>query len=495
MSFNSMAFILFYLVVLLLYFVVPGQRFRWMLLLASSYFFYMWWNPAYIVLILFSTLVDYTVGLMMEKSENQKVRKVFLSMSLLANLGLLFFFKYFSYTYGLASRLITGNGMDVGFHFLLPMGISFYTFQTLSYSIDVYRKKIKAEHHFGYFALYVSFFPQLVAGPIERFDHLMPQLKNKNTFQFDRLHDGLLMMGIGFFKKIVVADRAAVYVNSVFSQLDTITDGWELILGLVFFIFQVYGDFSGYSDIAIGASKIMGIDLMTNFRQPFFAEGIRDFWNRWHISLGSWLKDYVYIPLGGNRISHARTHFNIFVIFAVSGIWHGANLTYWLWGMLHGILHYLDYLWYRFSIQHKTLNRWCTTCPAYRYVRITSTFVLVTLSMVLFRSQSLHQAWQYFRKLFLLSGNRLVSSGALSDRFFSYGLDRVEMSVLLISMMVVLIYDWQLEQHKGLSGLKNRLLQEPLMLRWSLYFVLIFSIVLFGFYGEMNVQEFIYFQF
>jgi len=301
MLFNSLEFLIFLPIVIIVYYILP-HKFRWVLLLAASYYFYMAWNPKYIVLIVISTLVDYFAAILMEKQKNKARRKVFLLISLFANLGLLFLFKYFNFANGTMGRifnLFADKPYPIGsLSLLLPIGISFYTFQTLSYTIDVYRGTRKPERHFGYFALFVTFFPQLVAGPIERSDRLIPQLKIKHKLNYNSTVEALLRIAWGFFKKVVIADRIAVIVNSVYNDLGSFSS-IHYIIATVGFAIQIYCDFSAYSDIAIGSAKILGINLMENFKMPYFSASISEFWSRWHISLSTWFKDYLYIPLGG----------------------------------------------------------------------------------------------------------------------------------------------------------------------------------------------------
>ncbi|HOJ12159.1 MAG TPA: MBOAT family O-acyltransferase, partial [Clostridiales bacterium] len=337
MLFNSLEFLIFYPIITILYFILP-YRARWVLLLAGSYYFYMAWRPEYIILIMISTFVSYFTGIKIGQANNKSTKKKYLNLSLLINLGLLIVFKYFNFFNDSLRTLFTQLNLPYnvpGFNLLLPMGISFYTFQTLSYSIDVYRGTMKPETHFGIFALYVSFFPQLVARPIERADRLLPQFYNKNKFDYDRVTSGLKIMAWGFFKKVVVADRLGIAVSAIYNN-PVKHNSIQFIIATLFFTFQIFCDFSGYSDIAIGSARIMGFELMENFKRPYFSKSVAEFWRRWHISLSSWFKDYLYIPLGGNRVSKARNYFNLFITFLASGLWHGANWTFVVWGALHG---------------------------------------------------------------------------------------------------------------------------------------------------------------
>jgi len=339
MLFNSLEFLFFFPTVVLLYFLTP-YKYRWIILLIASYIFYMAWRAEYALLLVISTLIDYFCSLMMGRypEEEKQKRKPFLYLSLISNLGILFTFKYFNFFSASFTSLLKSLGYDYAapaFSLLLPMGISFYTFQTMSYTIDVYHSRLKPEKHLGVFALFVTFFPQLVAGPIERAGNLLEQLKVDHKFSYANVIAGLQLMAWGFFKKIVIADNLAIMVNNVYNNPTQYT-GVSLILATVFFAFQIYCDFSAYSDIAIGSAQVMGFTLMQNFNRPYFSKTIGEFWNRWHISLFTWFRDYLYIPLGGNRVVKWRWYYNLFITFLVSGFWHGANWTFIVWGALHG---------------------------------------------------------------------------------------------------------------------------------------------------------------
>ena len=334
MIFNSLAFFVFFPIVVALYFLTPA-RIRWMTLLAASWFFYAWWRVEYLGLLLVSTTVDYTVGRLLGIEQRPLRRKLYLGASLVVNLGMLFCFKYLGFFSGIA-RALVGAKVPL-FDLVLPVGISFYTFQTIGYGIDVYRRKYEPETHFGRFALFVSFFPHLVAGPIMRAEALLPQFKTAKRWDFDRAVSGLGWMLWGLFKKVVIADRAAGYVNAVYGDPDRF-QGPTIVVATYLFAFQIYCDFSGYSDIALGAARVLGIDLIRNFDRPYAARTMVDFWRRWHISLSTWFFDYVYVPLGGNRVTAPRRAFNVFLVFMLSGLWHGASWTFILWGAYHGVL-------------------------------------------------------------------------------------------------------------------------------------------------------------
>ena len=401
MIFNSLEFLVFFPLVLLGYFLLP-KRFKWVFLLAASYFFYMIWNPPLIFLILFTTAVSFVGGIRIERSNSKAVRRFWLIATLVTSLGVLFFFKYFNFLADSAVSLVNlfgGEADFVALRLILPVGISFYTFQTLSYVIDVYRGDIGAERHFGWYALFVSFFPQLVAGPIERPENLLPQLKADHRLEAENAYFGLRKMAVGFFKKIVVADLLAEFVNAVYNNAGEAT-GLGVILASAIFSVQIYCDFSGYTDIAIGCARIMGIRLMKNFDRPYSARSIKEFWARWHISLSSWFKDYIYIPLGGNRCSKARQYFNIFVVFFVSGFWHGANWTFVLWGVLHGVYQIIGAItlpWRKklYGALHINMES-----RAFAWGQRTITFTLNAASWLLFRANTIGDTGLLTKALF-----------------------------------------------------------------------------------------------
>lgn len=331
MLFNSLSFAVFLPIVFGLYWGIP-QKYRWIVLFVSSCYFYMSWNVKYIVLIMFTTCVSYISALLIKKYESKK--KLLMCVTLIACLGTLFFFKYFNFIIESFSEVFCFFAIPlhpITLKFMLPVGISFYTFQTLSYVIDVYRGELEAEPHFGKYATFITFFPQLVAGPIERAKNLLPQICGEHKFDYVQATYGLKLMAWGFFKKLVIADNLAVSVDLIYNDIYAYS-GFALIVATVFFAFQIYCDFSGYSDIAIGVAKLFGINLMSNFQSPYFSSTIKEFWSRWHISLSTWFRDYVYIPLGGNRKGRCRKYINLIITFMVSGIWHGANWTFVLWG-------------------------------------------------------------------------------------------------------------------------------------------------------------------
>lgn len=478
MLFNSLHFLLFFPIVVAAYFLLPF-KYRWAFLLGASYYFYMCWKPEYVLLLLVSTLIDFYAGIQIGKAASLQKRKLFLLLSLSSNLGILFLFKYFNFLNASARALFDHFNIFYNvpmFELLLPVGISFYTFQTMSYVIDVYRGDQKPEKHFGMFALYVTFFPQLVAGPIERSTTLMPQFYERHSFDWPRTLDGLKLMLWGFFKKVVIADRLAGYVNQVYNDPAN-ADGLNLLIATYFFAFQIYCDFSGYSDIAVGTARVLGFELMTNFERPYFAKSIAEFWKRWHISLSTWFKDYLYIPLGGNRVAKWRWCANLFIVFLVSGLWHGANWTFVVWGALHGF--YLV-----FSILtgdgRSKLRRALALDRLPGLVKISQiliTFHLVLLAWIFFRANHLADALLIIEKISLaLTSAAVPAIGKLinmPDLFF-----------LLALIALMNLYErWQPSLP---VFLKHRLAAVALA---SLLF---WAIVV---WGAFNNQQFIYFQF
>ncbi len=489
MQFNSLEYLIFFPLVVGIYFALP-HRFRWALLLAASYYFYMCWKPEYVVLILVSTLIDYWAALRMGKIGERPKRRKYLIISLAANLGLLFSFKYFNFFNDSIRTLCDSVNLFYGvptLDVLLPVGISFYTFQTLSYTIDVYRGARGPERHFGAFAVYVAFFPQLVAGPIERSTRLLPQFFREQTFEYHRVVDGLRLMLWGFFKKIVIADRLAVYVNQVYNNPGDYSGG-PLILATYFFAFQIYCDFSGYSDIAIGSAKVMGFDLMQNFRRPYFAKSIAEFWRRWHISLSTWFRDYVYISLGGNRVVRWRWYYNLIVVFVLSGLWHGANWTFLVWGGLHGgymvasnrtaALRKRAASFFRLP-DHPNLQKW---------LRAGITFHLVLLAWVFFRANSLSDAFLILGGMPAIDFSSLAYD--LTTGFYRHDLARGWFDLAIAFGAIGLLLSVQVAQRR--AGERPMISAQPVWLRWAVYYAAVLAIVLFGVYEH---AEFIYFQF
>lgn len=494
MLFNSIKFILFFPIVTLVYYLVP-KKYTWIWLLVSSYYFYMSWNPTYALLIITSTVITYLSGILIHKANklNDQQRKLslkrlYVALSFIINLSILIFFKYYNFVVGNIMMILYDLNILIEIplsNMLLPVGISFYTFQALSYTMDVYRGDIKSENHLGHYALFVSFYPQLVAGPIERSKNLLPQIKLGRPFKYDNLKNGLIMMGWGLVKKVVIADRLAIVVNTVYNNPNEFS-GIYLVVATVFFAFQIYCDFSAYSDIAIGCAETMGYKLMVNFRQPYFSKSIKEFWQRWHISLGTWFKEYLYIPLGGNRVPRFRAYLNILIIFLVSGFWHGANWTFIIWGGLHGMFQIIGQITYK---PRKQLYKFlCIKDNTFGRNLIASlfTFVLVSFAWVFFRANSLPDAL-YIVKNLSLDGLSAFTAGG----YLELGLDKQDFILGIVSIFILLLTDKRLVT----NSLYRIIEKENLPFRWLIYLVIIFGIILLGFYGGYDASTFIYFQF
>ncbi len=491
MLFNSVSFLIFFPIVLVLYFYLP-QKLRWMMLLAASYIFYMFWEPKYIVLIVFVTLVNYAASLLIAKAEKKGAKRLWLTAGLIISLGLLVVFKYASFFNESTRALFSLMGFNYPvkqFSLILPMGISFFTFQSLSYTIDVYRGRTPVEKHVGYFALYVSYFPQLVAGPIERSDNLLPQLKKEFVFDYDRAVQGLQRMLYGFFLKIFIADNIAKCVNVVYDNPSAFS-GLAYIGATFLFAIQIFCDFAGYSEIAIGSAKVMGIDLMENFRQPYFATSVKDFWHRWHISLSTWFGDYVYIPLGGSRVKPARKYFNIMAVFLLSGLWHGAAWTFVIWGFLHGAMRVIEEF---FAKPRKALESQLSggRKNAYRVTSAILVFLFVCFGWIFFRANSVGDAFYIVSHLF--SDVRQWNEFAYIDSVRSAMLMKFTTVFLpLVFGLSVMLFVWaRREKHKGIHRMVNGW---PSLVRWGMYFAFGLMICLMFILGNSEAQ-FIYFQF
>ncbi len=480
MLFNSIEFIIFFPIVVALYFAL-NPKFRWVLLLAASYYFYMCWNYNYIILILISTFIDYFSALGMSKTKVKAKKNLLLILSLTANLGLLFFFKYFNFFSENVNALFDQFNIfyDVPeYDYLLPVGISFYTFQTLSYTIDVYSGKKEPEKHLGIFALYVAFFPQLVAGPIERSTRLLPQFYKHFKIDYVRIRDGVLLMIWGFFKKVVIADRLSEYVNTVYNNAGDY-GGFQDIIATFFFGTQIYCDFSGYSDIAIGSAMVLGYDLMVNFRRPYLSRSIREFWSRWHISLSTWFRDYLYIPLGGNRVVKWRWYYNLFITFLISGLWHGANWTFIIWGALHGL--YLLFAIITLKWRDKTAANigLSKLKQVQNVINLSWTFVLVYFAWIFFRANSIQDAFLIISNIFDFTTYNLNIQlfSFTSDFYLSFGL----IGFLIITEILHEKFD-----------IVNKIIYPSSILKWILFIVILFSIFVLGKWDE---ADFLYFQF
>lgn len=483
MLFNSLDFAVFLPIVFILYWFATQRNLRLQnaLIVAASYVFYGWWDWRFLSLIIFSTLVDYSIGKRLKSEEKQGIRKLLLWSSIIVNLGFLGFFKYYNFfldnfiaAFSLLGQEIQANSLNI----ILPVGISFYTFQTLSYTIDVYKKKLEPTEDFIAFSAFVCFFPQLVAGPIERATNLLPQFYKKRTFEYDKAADGLRQILWGLFKKVVIADNCAEYANLIFNNYQEY-NGSTLLLGAIFFTFQIYGDFSGYSDIAIGISRLFGFNLMQNFATPYFSRDIAEFWRRWHISLSTWFRDYLYIPLGGSKGGTWIKVRNTFIIFLVSGFWHGANWTFIVWGGLNA-LYFLPLLLLKRNRTNLGVIAEGRILPSLKeFWQMGTTFLLTVLAWVFFRAESITHAINYLRGLFT---ENLIEIPDFSGI-------RGALTVIII-LGFSLITEWY---SRGTShALCNIKYFNPFN-RWICYIVLSFCII---FYRQSNQAiEFIYFQF
>ncbi len=469
MLFNSIAFLLFFPIVCVIYFSIPPQmiRARNLLLLIASYYFYMNWQPAYALLLLTSTFVTYIAALGIGCFENRRKKKICLVSSLVLNLAILFLFKYYNFLSSNISMGLEACGLKIDipeFGLILPVGISFYTFQALGYSIDVYRGTTKVERDFVTYALFVSFFPQLVAGPIERSNNLLPQFKQLHRFDYEAVMSGVKLMAWGYFMKLALADRCGIYVDAIFNNVDKHNGGSYLVASLLF-PFQIYGDFAGYSLIAIGVARVMGFRLMENFRRPYFATSVGEFWHRWHISLSTWFKDYVYIPLGGNRVGRLRNYFNLLVTFVISGIWHGANWTFFLWGTLHGILLCIEKALGIGKQKFTGINK---------FFHWAVTFVLVCLAWILFRANSLSDAMMVIKGIF-------TNPGVPKPEYANFIAIGMAMTILLIKEFAD-EYQWPVR----VADSKSWIVRHVYLVMMIAYIIL---------FGVLGGDQFIYFQF
>ncbi len=479
MLFNSFSYAVFLPIVFALYWIIP-HKFRWALLLTASYYFYMNWNPKYVGLILFTTVISYASAIMMEKKPDRRYRKGILISAGVLCLGVLFFFKYFNFisesiadTAGLFSLKMNPVTLDL----LLPVGISFYTFQTLSYVIDVYRGDIQAEHHFGKYATFVSFFPQLVAGPIERSGNLLPQIKAEHRFDDSLASYGLKQMAWGFFKKIAIADTISKFNGVVFDQPHSY-HGFTLVLAVLFFTIQIYCDFSGYSDIAIGTAKLMGINLTTNFKSPYFSQSVKEFWSRWHISLSTWFRDYVYIPLGGNRVGKVRHSVNLLITFLTSGLWHGANWTFVIWGGVHGAAQILEN---SFLSKKPTDDRGIR-----RVIRIALVFCFCAFAWIFFASRSVADSFYIIRHMWDGIGHPL---DYLREGTLTLKTGKATFLCLGGSLLLLAAYDYYALKRDVIEAISSK----RTVIRWCIYVAFIIWLILN--IPTTNSTEFIYFQF
>ena len=498
MLFNSIDFLIFLPIVLVIYYIIP-MKYKHIWLLISSYYFYMCWNAKYVLLIFVSTVITYLSGILIDKVEKTwsdvdklgKYKKLILAISFVSNLGILFYFKYINFTLDIVTRILSKVNISMNvpvFDVILPVGISFYTFQALSYSVDVYRGEVAPEHDFFRYALFVSFFPQLVAGPIERSKNLLTQLREPRKFDFGYAFDGIILMLWGFFLKIVLADRIAIFVDTVYGDCEHY-QGIYLIVATVLFAVQIYCDFSGYSSIAMGTAKLLGIELMDNFNAPYLSTSVADFWRRWHISLTSWFKDYLYIPLGGSRRGTFRKYINKMIVFILSGLWHGAQLTFVVWGAINGLYQVIGEI--LMPIREKVsdalgVNR---DSEGFCVLRAIVTFTMIDFSWIFFRADSLGRAVYIIKSIFNAENIWTLFDGSL----YNCGLDDKNFRLMVIAVMILLIAD--ILKRKGIR-VREIILRHDGYIKCLVVSLSILMIMVFGKYGPAyNAVNFIYFQF
>ena len=498
MLFNSIDFLIFLPIVLVIYYIIP-MKYKHIWLLISSYYFYMCWNAKYVLLIFVSTVITYLSGILIDKVEKTwsdvndigKYKKLILALSFVSNLGILFYFKYINFTLDIVTRVLSKMNISMNvpvFDVILPVGISFYTFQALSYSVDVYRGEVAPEHDFFRYALFVSFFPQLVAGPIERSKNLLTQLREPRKFDFGYAFDGILLMLWGFFLKIVLADRIAIFVDTVYGDCEHY-QGIYLIVATVLFAVQIYCDFSGYSSIAMGTAKLLGIELMDNFNAPYLSTSVADFWRRWHISLTSWFKDYLYIPLGGSKKGILRKYLNKMIVFMLSGLWHGAQLTFVVWGAINGLYQVIGEI--LMPIREKVsdalgVNR---DSEGFCVLRAIVTFTMIDFTWIFFRADSLGRAIYIIKSILNTENIWSLFDGSL----YNCGLDEKNFRFMLIAVIVLLVADFL--KRKGIM-VREIILRQDGYIKCLVVSFSILLIMVFGKYGPAyDAVNFIYFQF
>jgi len=498
MLFNSIDFIIFFPIVVLLYFVIP-KKMRYLWLLAASYYFYMGWNAKYALLLAFSTLITYLSGLLLDYINRKELveaksvfyKKIVVASSVLINLGVLCFFKYVNFATHLLVNAFSQMGiiLDVpAFDVVLPVGISFFTFQALSYTIDVYRGEIYAEHNVFRYALYVSFFPQLVAGPIERSKNLIRQLATYTKFNFEKARDGLYLMLWGYFLKMVLADRIAVVVDTVYNNYEQYP-GWFLIVATVLFAFQIYCDFAGYSTIAIGAAEILGINLIENFDAPYTATSVAGFWRRWHISLTSWFRDYLYIPLGGNRKGTVRKYLNRLIVFLASGLWHGAGLHFVAWGGINGLYQIIGEILRPIRTRIIKILHLTPESIGYKLYQALLTFMLVDVSWIYFRASSMKDANAILHSIIHAENPWILFDGSL----YKLGLNDKNFRLMVICIIVLIFVD--VLKRFGIC-IRKIIAEQDYIIRWLVVTFAVFFILTYGMWGPgYNESNFIYFQF
>ena len=485
MLFNSLSFALFLPLVFGLYWIFKKSKYQNILLLIASYYFYSCWDWRFLFLLIFSTSLDYVTALLMTSTSKVGNRKIWFWLSILLNLGFLGFFKYYNFFIDSFSELLNQFGFKVNITTLtiiLPVGISFYTFHGLSYVIDVYKNRIKAERNFIDYSLFVSFFPLLVAGPIERATHLLPQIKKERNFDYLKAVDGLRQILWGLFKKVVIADGCAEYANLIFNN-SVDYSGFSLFLGAVFFTFQIYGDFSGYSDMALGIAKLFGIDLLKNFSFPYFSRDLAEFWRRWHISLSSWFRDYVYIPLGGSKVGKFKKIKNTFVIFLISGFWHGANWTFIFWGLLNAIYFIPLLIKDRNRENLNTIAEGKTLPTLKEFFSMGITFLMIVFGWIFFRANDLDHAFSFIKEMILGLFDKQGYIQTINLFYWEIG--------YILPLLLIFFYITEWIGRKGEYAISNLMFSWKRNIRISFYCI----IGLFIYYFGGNEQEFIYFQF
>jgi len=496
MLFNSLSFLIFFPCVLLVYFVIP-RRIRYIWLLLASYFFYMCWEPSYAILMFASTFFTWAASLLIDRfSGSTAKKKAVVAVNLLINFGILFVFKYFGFFMGSIASVCARFGItftEPKLSLLLPVGISFYIFQAVGYTIDVYRGQVEPERNLLKYALFVSFFPQLVAGPIERSDHFLPQLRRidkMKLFKPKRIREGAFIMLYGYILKMIIADRAAAYVDVVFSAENYAEyPGFYALIAIVLFAVQIYTDFAGYTAIAIGSAKIMGFELIDNFNAPYLALSLKDFWGRWHMSLTNWFRDYLYIPLGGNRKGKLRKYFNIMVTFLLSGLWHGAAWHYVVWGGIHGVLRVLG----EATEKLRVLALLCTGIKrdsfSHKIFRRIVTFAEVCFAWTFFRADSFHQAIDILKSIVTGFNPWVLTDGGI----FNAGLDAKDWNVLILALVFMIVADFLKNSGRNVAA---EIASQNLVFQAVLMYVGIFAVIIFGMYGPAyDAAQFIYFQF
>jgi len=498
MLFNSFQFLMFFPIVAIVYYVIPS-KWRYLWLLAASYYFYMGWNPKYALLLLFTTVVTYVSGLVLDRitgsnietSLKTRFRKITVAFSFICNLGVLFFFKYLDFAAGIICKILGLVNINLSYsslNILLPVGISFFTFQSLSYTVDVYRGEIYTEKNFFRYALYVSFFPQLVAGPIERSKNLLKQLAKPAKFDFNKAKDGLLLMLWGYFLKLLIADRIAIVIDTIYDDPATY-GGLYIVVATVLFAFQIYCDFAGYSTIAVGTAEIMGINLMENFNAPYLSCSVAEFWRKWHISLTSWFRDYVYIPLGGNKKGNLRKYCNCLIVFLLSGLWHGASFAFVLWGALNGIYQIIGTVLQPARDRLIKVFRLNSESIGFRLYKRIVTFVLVDFAWLFFRSGSMEVADSVLKSMLSVKNPWILFDGSL----YSCGLDQKNFNFAIICILILLVVDYLRVKGNTIRELigEQDWLFQVLFITLAICFILVF-----GIWGSAyDAKGFIYFQF